>query len=104
MVFFITLFVNALGACGFFNGKGQTEVSANYQSYITPNNFAFSIWEGIYSLLLVTLIYLFLEDTDPAVAIVIDSVATHFVLTSILNMAWIVSFSYEKWEFRLFYF
>lgn len=95
-LFFITLLVNALGARGFFNGKGQAEVSANYQSYITPNNFAFSIWGVIYSLLLVTLIYLFLQRTDPAVATVIDSVSGLFVIASILNMAWIVSFSYEK--------
>ena len=95
-LFFITLFVNALGARGFFNGKGQAEVSANYQTYITPNNFAFSIWGVIYSLLLLTLLYLFLQRTDPAVATVIASLAGLFVLASVFNMAWIVSFSYEK--------
>lgn len=96
LFFLATLIINGLGAKGFFNGKGQAEVSKKYQTLITPNNFAFSIWGIIYSLLLITLTVLLFQQNNPAVANIIQLISPLFILTSILNMGWIISFSYEK--------
>lgn len=96
LVFFATLGVNYLGASGFFNGMGQAAVSKKYQTLLTPNNFAFSIWGFIYALVFATLIYLFIKRKDPAVAKLIGRVSGLFVVSSLCNMAWMVAFSYER--------
>lgn len=96
LVFIATLGVNYLGTTGFFNGKGQAEVSKKYQTLITPNGFAFSIWGVIYMLLLGTLVFFFLQRKDPAVGMLIQVISGLFIVSSLFNMGWIVAFSYEK--------
>lgn len=96
IIFFATLGVNYLGASGFFNGLGQAAVSSKYQTLLTPNGFAFSIWGVIYTLVFATLVYLFIKKKDPAVSKLIGLVSAPFVVSSLFNMAWIVAFSYEK--------
>ncbi|MGP4713926.1 MULTISPECIES: TspO/MBR family protein [unclassified Psychrobacter] len=96
LVFFATLAVNYLGASGFFNGMGQAAVSSKYQTLLTPNGFAFSIWGVIYTLVFTTLVTLFIKRKDPAVAKLIGRISGLFVLSSLFNMAWIVAFSYER--------
>ena len=96
VLFFATLGVNYLGASGFFNDMGQAAVSKKYQTLLTPNNFAFSIWGVIYTLVFATLVYLFIKRKEPAIAKLIGLVSAPFVISSLFNMAWIVAFSYEK--------
>lgn len=96
IVFLATLFVNQLGATGKFNGMGQKDVSDKYKTLITPRGFAFAIWGIIYTLLFVTLIYFFVQRNDPAVAELILLTSSLFIASSVFNMCWIVSFSYEK--------
>ncbi|WP_435979440.1 hypothetical protein [Psychrobacter sp. DM4] len=96
LVFFATLGFNYLGASGFFNNMGQAAVSSKYQTLLTPNGFAFSIWGVIYTLVFVTLVALFLKRKDPKVAKLIGLVSGLFVVSSLFNMAWIVAFSYER--------
>lgn len=96
LVFFMTLAVNYLGASGFFNGMGQAAVSKKYQTLLTPNGFAFSIWGVIYTLVFATLVYLFIKRKDLVVAKLIRLVSMPFVVSSLFNMAWIVAFSYEQ--------
>lgn len=96
VIFFIlTLIINYLGSSGFFNGKSQAEVSAKYSTLITPAGFSFSIWGIIYSLLLITLIYFFAKRKDPIVAKLIQLISPLFIVSCLLNMGWIISFSYE---------
>ena len=95
-VLFTTLGVNYLGASGFFNGMGQAAVSNKYQTLLTPNGFAFSIWGVIYTLVFLTLVTLFIKRKDPVVAQLIGQVSVPFVISSLFNMAWIVAFSYER--------
>lgn len=96
LVLFATLAVNYLGSSGFFNGMGQAAVSEKYQTLLTPNGFAFSIWGVIYTLIFATLVTLFLKRKDPAVAKLIGWISLPFVISSLFNMAWIVAFSYER--------
>ncbi len=96
LVFLATLVVNQMGATAKFNGMGQADVSDKYKTLITPRGFAFSIWGVIYTLLFATLIYFFVQRADPAVAELILLTSTLFIASSVFNMCWIVSFSYEK--------
>lgn len=96
VVYFAVLGINYLGSSGFFNDMGQTEVSEKYKTLITPNGFTFSIWGVIYSLLLTTLIYFFVQRNDPAVSELIRLTSGLFIASSVLNMSWIIAFSYEK--------
>lgn len=91
----LTLIINYLGASGFFNGKGQAEVSDKYSTLITPAGFAFSIWGVIYSLLLITLVYFFIKRKDPQLAKLLQLISPLFIVSCLLNMGWIISFSYE---------
>lgn len=103
IVFFATLGFNYLGASGFFNNMGQAAVSSKYQTLLTPNGFAFSIWGVIYTLVFATLVYLLIKRKDPAVAKLIGLVSVPFVVSSLFNMAWIVAFSYEKMVLSTFF-
>lgn len=95
-VLLATLAVNYLGSSGFFNGMGQAAVSKKYQTLLTPNGFAFSIWGVIYTLVFATLLILFLKRKDSEVAKFIGYISLPFVISSLFNMAWIVAFSYER--------
>lgn len=96
LIFLATLVVNQLGATGKFNGMSQKDVSDKYKTLITPRGFAFAIWGIIYTLLFTTLIYFFLQRKDPAIAELIVLISSLFIASSIFNIFWIISFSYEK--------
>ena len=54
LAFGAMIFINFLGASGFFNGMSQAAISDHYPTLITPAGFTFSIWGIIYSLLIYT--------------------------------------------------
>lgn len=89
-----TLFFNFLSATGILNNISTAEVSALYPTKITPAGFAFSIWGLIYTLLIITLAWMFYKREDPKVAQVIDAVGYWFILSSLANIGWIILFSY----------
>ncbi|MFD1030248.1 tryptophan-rich sensory protein [Metaplanococcus flavidus] len=93
--YFLTLGVNYLGSSGFFNGMSQRDISDKYMTLISPAPFTFSIWGVIYSLLLITLIYLFVKRKDRNVSRLVLLVSPLIIASSVFNMAWIVTFSYE---------
>lgn len=89
----LTLVVNALGAFGFINGMSQSDVSNRYFTLITPSSSTFSIWSVIYTLLIISLIVMYLKREEPYYQRVIDKITPLFLLSSLLNIAWIVLFS-----------
>lgn len=96
LIFFVsTLIINYLGSSGFFNDMSQKEVSDKYTTLITPAGFAFSIWGVIYSLLLISLIYFFVKRKDSKVSNLVQMISPLFIASSLFNMGWILSFSYE---------
>ncbi|MCK9245472.1 MAG: hypothetical protein M0P11_00765 [Anaerolineaceae bacterium] len=99
----ITLAVNALGAFGFINGLTQKEISDKYMTLITPGPSTFSIWSVIYLLLLVSVIIMIIKKDDPYYQKAIDRISSLFIISSILNIAWIVSFSYELVELSVLF-
>ncbi|RLJ86661.1 TspO/MBR related protein [Planococcus citreus] len=95
VAYFVTLGVNYLGSSGFFNGNTQKDISDKYMTLISPAPFTFSIWGVIYTLVLVTLVYLFIKRKDPKVSRLTLLISPLFIASSLLNMGWIVVFSYE---------
>lgn len=94
--YFLTLGVNYLGSSGFFNGQSQGDISDQYLTLISPAPFTFSIWSVIYSLLLITLVYLFIKRRQRNVSELILLISPWFIVSSLCNMSWIVAFSYER--------
>lgn len=90
----LTLVVNALGAFGFINGTTQSDVSNEYFTLITPSSTTFSIWSVIYGLLIASLVVMYLKRDEKYYERVINKITPYFIISCILNMAWIVLFSF----------
>ena len=90
----VTLLINALGAIGIINGLSQKQVSDMYPTLITPAPFTFSIWSVIYSLLLISVIVMIVKKDDPYYQTAIDRISVLFWISCILNILWIVAFSF----------
>lgn len=85
---------NYLTGRGFINDLSQADISAMYQTKITPAGFAFSIWGVIYTLVLITVIWMLVRHKDRRVSEVIQSIGWWFNLSALANILWTVSFSY----------
>lgn len=99
----VTLGVNTLGALGFINGLSQKAISDMYVTLITPGPSTFSIWGIIYALLIISIIAMIIKKNDPYYQNVIDRISPLFWISCLLNMAWIVSFSYVLLEISLIF-
>jgi len=93
-----TLVVNTLGAIGLINGLSQKQISDRYITLITPSPSTFSIWSVIYSLLLVSVIAMIVKKEDPYYQAAVDQITVLFRISCVLNIAWIVAFSYVQIE------
>jgi len=96
--FIVTLFINTIGALGLINGLSQKQISDMYVTLITPAPSTFSIWSVIYSLLLISVIVMIAKKGDSYYQSAIDEITVLFRISCILNMAWIVAFSYVQIE------
>ena len=94
----ITLIINGLGAAGLINGLSQKEISDKYLTLITPSPSTFSIWSLIYVLLITAMIVMIVRKTDNYYQNAIDEITILFRLSCILNIVWIVLFSYLQVE------
>jgi len=90
----VTLVVNALGAFGFINGTSQSDVSNQYFTLVTPSGMTFSIWSVIYGLLILSLIVMYIKRTDDYYRRAIDKITPLFLISCLLNILWIVLFSF----------
>lgn len=90
----VTLFINTMGAIGNINGLSQKEISDKFVTLITPSPSTFSIWSVIYSLLIISVILMLIKKNDDYYKNAVDKISVLFWISCILNIAWIVSFSY----------
>lgn len=90
----VTLVINTLGAIGVINGLTQKEISDMYVTLITPSPATFSIWSVIYSLLLIAVIVMIVKKDDPYYQKAVDHISNLFIISCILNVVWIVTFSF----------
>ena len=103
LFFVVTLVVNTLGAIGVINGLSQKQISDMYVTLITPSPATFSIWSVIYSLLLISVIVMIARKNDAYYDNAVDQITNLFRISCVLNVAWIVSFSYVLIELSLLF-
>ena len=99
----VTLVINALGALGFINGLSQKEISDMYVTLITPSPSTFSIWSVIYSLLIVSVIVMIVKKNSPYYKSAVNQITALFRISCILNIAWIIAFSYVQIELSVLF-
>lgn len=85
------ILINYLAAKGFINNITPGEISAKYPSFITPANYAFSIWGLIYIGLICFSVYqLFPQTTER-----LSKIRFLYIVTCITNVSWIFSWHNE---------
>lgn len=103
LFFVVTLAVNSLGATGLINGLSQKQISDMYVTLITPSPFTFSIWSVIYTLLLISVIVMIVKNNDTYYQSAVDQISVLFRISCILNIAWIVAFSFVQIELSVLF-
>jgi hypothetical protein len=83
---------NWLAAVGYVNGVTPAEISNKYPTLITPAGYAFSIWSLIYIGLIAFTIYQML----PALLERFRSVRSLYILSCLLNCAWIYFWHHDN--------
>jgi hypothetical protein len=101
--FVATLAINALGAIGIINGLSQKQISDMYLTLITPSPSTFSIWSVIYTLLLISVVMMIAKKDDPYYQSAVDEITLLFRISCILNIAWIVAFSFVLIELSVIF-
>lgn len=99
----ITLIINILGAVGLINNLSQKEISDMYPTLITPSPSTFSIWSVIYLLLLTSIIVMIVKKDDEYYQRAIDEITLLFRISCVLNILWIVLFSYKQIEISVIF-
>lgn len=91
VAFIITCVVNYGAMVGWF-GMTQEEISNQYQNWVTPASYAFSIWGLIYSLVLLFLIYqAYLLFQNRYMKDLLDPLNHLFIETCVWNIFWNVA-------------
>lgn len=103
MFLVVTLAINLLGAVGLINGLTQKQISDMYVTLITPSPTTFSIWSIIYSLLIISVIVMIVKRNEPYYQKAIEEITLLFRISCILNIAWIVAFSYVQLELSVIF-
>lgn len=99
----VTLVINTFGALGLINGLSQKQISDMYVTLITPSPATFSIWSIIYSLLLISVIVMIVKKDDPYYKSAINQITVLFRISCILNIVWIIAFSYIQVELSVLF-
>ena len=74
-----------------------------YVTLITPSPATFSIWSVIYSLLLISVIVMIVKKDDLYYNSAIDQITVLFRISCIINIAWIIAFSYVQIELSVLF-
>lgn len=74
----------------------QADISAMFPTKITPAGFAFSIWGVIYTLVLITVLWMLYKHKEKEMSQVINAVGWWFNLSALANILWTITFSYLK--------
>lgn len=90
IAFIAMLIVNGLATAGVLNGKTTSEISNSQNVLFTPEGYVFSIWGVIYLLVAVWLFLQFKNEEN-----LTPKIANLFIVSSILNVFWLVTFHYE---------
>ena len=87
-----TIGFNFLAAAGFINGTTPEEISNKYLTSVTPAGYAFAIWSLIYAGLIAFSIFQLL----PAQIAKFKRISTFYIVSCVLNCAWIYFWHHEQ--------
>ncbi len=99
LAYVVMVTVNALATLLPINGVDTAQVSAQYDTLFTPAGYAFSIWGAIYLLLGIYVVFQLLpvrEAIDPERQSTLNLVGIWFIVSSMLNSAWIFTWHYQQ--------
>lgn len=97
ILFVAMVVVNALANIIPIGGKTTGEVSADYPTLLTPASYAFSIWGVIYILMGFFAIFVAVtSEDDDTISIVRDSIGIFFLLSCMMNIAWLFAWHYGR--------
>ncbi|GIO56339.1 hypothetical protein BK138_21620 [Paenibacillus rhizosphaerae] len=99
LAFVAAMVVNALANTAVLGGKTTGEISDQYPTMITPEGYAFTIWSLIYVLLLGFLLYQSGRVTETRDSV--RSIGPWFIISCVLNIAWLLLWQYEYIELSL---
>jgi len=85
-----TLVLNGLAGSGVFGGRSVGDVSAQYETQITPAGYAFAIWGLIYLLLILFVVYQWVAWLRNREDTALKQTGLWFALGNIANGLWIV--------------
>jgi hypothetical protein len=89
---FGTIVFNFFAAAGKINGTTPEEISAKYETLVTPAGYAFAIWSLIYAGIIAFSVYQVL----PANIAKFRNIRTFFVLSCALNCGWIYFWHHDQ--------
>lgn len=95
-LFLLTLLVNALGALGLINGASLHQVSEEYSNLLSPSFFTFYIWGLTYFALMASLVWMLVRSGIDKAQAMINRLSHPFIVSCLLNMAWVLAFCYRK--------
>jgi hypothetical protein len=99
IAFCAMVYVNYLSNALPINGNTAGDLSDKYVNYFVPAGLTFAIWGVIYSWLMVFLgfqiVSFFNENIKAKVDPIIDKIGWLFVLSCVLNVAWLLAWHYE---------
>jgi hypothetical protein len=105
-IFFIVMVgVNYLANALPINGKNTGQLSDQYPNLFVPAGITFAIWGVIYLLLLLFCVVqskgFFSKTTNVSTAQLANTIGLRFIITCILNAAWIFTWHYEHLFFSI---
>ena len=93
MLLLVFLF-NFLTGTGRINDLSQADISAMFPTKITPAGFAFSIWGVIYTLVLISVLWMLFKHKEKDMSKIIHAVGWWFNISALANILWTITFSY----------
>lgn len=90
----VTLVINGLGAMGLIGGLSQKQISDMYLTLITPSPATFSIWSLIYILLMLLVGSMIFRQNESYYKELVDEISDLYRISCVLNIIWIISFSF----------
>jgi benzodiazapine receptor len=94
LAFLAVLALNALAGTGSLSGESIGDLANQYSSYFLPANFTFGIWSLIYASLAGFAVF---QATPYGLrSDVVRSIGGAWLLSCLLNVGWVVSFSFRR--------
>lgn len=98
-VFVVVVWLNGMAGSGALSGESIGVIANRYPSYFLPANYVFGIWSLIYLWLLAFVVYQVVPRNWSGAAL--GRLGWGWALNGVLNVLWIVTFSFQRFGISL---